>query len=378
MDETAIPATIGNYELRGTIGAGAFATVKLGYRADRDVYCAVKIILKSKMQSPEYSGLFERELRVFQQLRHPRVVQLYDLAQDDNFYYIMMEYCPNGELFAHIVSMGKLPEEETRLLFKDVMDALGSVHQLGIAHRDIKPENIFIDNEGMLKLGDFGLARYLTSEGLATTGCGSPCYTAPEVLSGKPYPARKSDMWSCGVLLFTMVTGQLPWTQRNQVQLFRQIRRGAYAIPKTVSAECSDLIRSLMAVNLEKRLDVPGVLAHPWMADVADRGVTFYEKPTVSLRTLDLFLDCDVKEKSVELGKRVASFRMKGFEKEAKRITGGKQSMKALIVPPTRTAFFKAAGLQKETQGAEGGSGGKKAQTPVIKIPIVSKAALLE
>jgi serine/threonine protein kinase len=314
--------------------------VKLGYREDLDIFCAVKVIMKETMAAEAYQGLFERELRVFQQLRHPRVVQLYDLFQDDLNYYIVMEYCPNGELFGHIISSTKIPEDAARLFFKDVMDALGLVHAVGVAHRDIKPENIFIDADGRLKLGDFGLAKYVGESGITGTGCGSPCYTSPEIISGKPYNAKKSDMWSCGVLLFVMVTGQLPWTQRNQVQLFRQIRRGAYSVPDGVGPDCANLIRSLMTVKQDARLDVDGVLAHPWMADVVNQPIAFYETPTVSLRRLDAFLEWDTVEEPLRLPPRTLSFKRGRFQRELRMIAENQKAVQSIQIKAQRTEFF--------------------------------------
>jgi serine/threonine protein kinase len=179
-------------------------------------------------------------------------------------------------------------------------------------------------------------------------------------------------MWSCGVLLYVMVTGTLPWTQRNQVQLFRQIRRGAYTVPKTVSAECADLIKALMSVSVEKRIDAPAVLAHPWMADVAGRAVTFYEKPTVSLRRLDQFMEWDIPEDPLKLPRRVESSRRKAFDKEARGIAAGKQAVQALKVPVTRTAFFRQGGGFH----ADGAEKGAKKAPPIVK-PVFNKASLL-
>ena len=194
-----------------------------------------------------------------------------------------MEYCPNGELFSQIVAKKRLPESEARLFFKNILDGVLFIHSCNIAHRDLKPENILIDAEGHAKISDFGLSKYVGDAGLTSTSCGSPCYVSPDVLTGKEYDAKKSDMWSCGVILYTMVTGLLPWTRRNQVELFQQIRNCQYRVPAYVSPECSNLIKSLMNPDPEKRLSAEEALNHPFMEATTSEEVEWKVVPIVSL-----------------------------------------------------------------------------------------------
>lgn len=317
------PNKIGPYQLRGTIGAGAFATVKLAYRADLDIYYACKIIAKQRLEEMTDKTRFEQEIRILQEMRHPRIVQLYDLYKDSINYYIMMEYCPNGELFSHIVSKKRLSESDAKIFFKHILDGIYFVHSLNIAHRDLKPENILIDAEGHAKLSDFGLSKYVGTSGMTSTSCGSPCYASPEVLSSKPYNAKQSDMWSAGVILYAMVTGQLPWTKRNHVQLFEQIKRCHYHIPPYVSGDCCNLIKSLMTLNTESRLTVEQALAHPWMAERCDEIIEWKEVPIVSLRRLDKFFEIEPSADNLKLPYRPASFgkRKRTFQKETKMLT---------------------------------------------------------
>lgn len=318
--EILCPNKIGPYQLRGKIGAGAFATCKLAYRADLDIYYACKIIPKQRLDQMTDKTRFEQEIRILQEMRHPRIVQLYDLFKDTINYYILMEYCPNGELFSQIVAKKRLPESEARVFFKNILDGILFIHSCNIAHRDLKPENILIDAEGHAKISDFGLSKYVGDSGLTSTSCGSPCYVSPDVLSGKEYDAKKSDMWSCGVILYTMVTGLLPWTRRNQVELFQQIKNCQYRIPVFVSAECSSLIKGLMNPDPSKRLSAEEALNHPFMEATTSEEVEWKEVPIVSLRRLDMFFEYERSDERIRLNYRPASFgkKKRTFQKDEK------------------------------------------------------------
>lgn len=320
--EILCPNKIGPYQLRGTIGSGAFATCKLAYRPDLDIYYACKIIARQRLDQLSDKTRFEQEIRIQQELRHPRIVQLYDLYKDALNYYVLMEYCPNGELLSYIVQRRRVPENEAKVFFKNIMDGLLFIHSLGIAHRDLKPENVLLDLEGHAKISDFGLGKYVGCDGLTSTSCGSPCYVAPEVLTEKVYNAYKCDMWSCGVILYVMVTGQIPWARRNHIELFEQIKCCSYRIPAFVSGDCAELIRGLMTLDPQKRLTIEQVLAHPWMVEAYESQIVWKEVPIVSLRRLDRFFDYDMSQENIKLAYRPSSTgkRRVTFQKEERMI----------------------------------------------------------
>jgi serine/threonine protein kinase len=245
------------------IGEGSFSVVKLSCRGD--VFYACKIVPKLLLAERGLIERFELEIRIDRQLRHPGIVGLVDLLQDEENFYLIMEFCPNGELFEHIINHQRLSETEAQVLFFQIIDAVGYCHSLNIVHRDLKPENVLFDEFSHIKLSDFGLSCYFRPDALLGTPCGSPCYASPEVLSGCPYDGRTNDVWSCGVILYAMVTGQLPWTKTNQVQLFAQIRRGEYTIPLYVSRICADLINRMMTVDCRKRITIAEALRHPFL-----------------------------------------------------------------------------------------------------------------
>ena len=259
------PPSIGRYILKGEIGHGAFSTVRLCQDGETGQFYACKIIARSRLLMHNLESRFENEIRINQQLHHPGVVALYDLLKDDSNFYIIVEFCPNGELFSHVVDQGRLDESQAKIFISQVLFALQYVHSLGICHRDLKPENLLLDQYGMVKISDFGLSRFVGPNGLVSTPCGSPCYASPECVSGHPYDGRKSDIWSCGVISYAILTGQLPWTKRNQQQLFEQIKRGEYTIPSYLSDKCRSFIAGLMTVNIEYRMTIEQALHHDWL-----------------------------------------------------------------------------------------------------------------
>ena len=287
--EVKTPAQIGPYVLRGTIGEGAFSVVKLCYHQKESKYYACKIIPKSRIRDNNLEKRFETEIRIDQQLHHPGIVGLIEIMKDDANCYLIMEFCPNGELFQYIVDRKKLTEDEAKTLILQVMDTVKYIHSMGVTHRDLKPENILVDQVGHLKISDFGLSRFVGKNNLVTTPCGSPCYASPECISGKAYNGKTNDVWSVGVILYAMVTGQLPWTKRNQTQLFEQIKKGEYSIPSYVSKGCCDLIRKLMTVDCKKRITLSNAMSHPWFADAKSAEITPTTQKVISLKKVDEF-----------------------------------------------------------------------------------------
>ena len=265
MKKNIYPKNIGHYLLRGTIGEGAFSIVKLAFHEENHQYFACKIISRENFKDIDSIKRFEKEIRIHQQMNHQSIVKIIDLKKNNLFFFIIMEFCTSGELFQLIVDKNRLTETESRPIIFQILDAVNFIHKIGVVHRDIKPENILVDQTGKIKLSDFGLATFLKNEdNLVNTSCGSPCYASPECLSGNPYDGKKSDMWSIGVLLYATVIGQLPWTKRNQTELFKQIKESQYLIPKYISEDCQDLIKKLMDPNPLNRLTSEEALNHKW------------------------------------------------------------------------------------------------------------------
>lgn len=262
------PNKIGSYMLRNTIGSGGFSLVKVAVHESTGSICACKIVPKKRLLNNQMEKRFENEIRILQKFQHPGIAILYDLFKDTLNYYIMLELCTDGTLLEYIMQRKKIQEDEAKYIFKQIIETLVYVHKNGIAHRDIKPENIMIDSDKNIKFIDFGFSAFVEQDHLFSTKCGTPNYAAPELISGKPYDGFKADIWSCGVVLYSMVFGQLPWTKVNQHQLLDQIVRAEYFIPMSISQECSDLISKMMNPDTEKRIKMEDVLNHPWLRGV--------------------------------------------------------------------------------------------------------------
>ncbi|OHT10980.1 CAMK family protein kinase [Tritrichomonas foetus] len=288
------PKSIGQYKIHGTIGYGAFSQVKLCQHMETRQYYACKIVPRSRLNTQHLETRFEIEIRINQQLHHPGIVQMIDLFMDEDNYYVIMEFCPNGDLFQYVVDRGRLNEVEAKPIFRQILETIQYLHQMGVSHRDMKPENILIDRYGRIKISDFGLSRFLGKNNLVDTPCGSPCYASPECISGRSYNGLTTDIWSCGVILFAMVTGQLPWTKRNQNQLFQQIKRGEYTIPGFISREGRNMIKSLMTVNIEQRYTVDEALNDPWLNGIPQQLNSHDIVGYVSMRQVDQYFNREI------------------------------------------------------------------------------------
>ncbi len=180
--------------------------------------------------------------------------------------FMVIECVSAGELFDYIVRRGKLPEGEARHLFRQLICAVEYCHWHGVAHRDLKPENILLDEHGNVKVADFGLSNCMRDGLFLYTSCGSPNYAAPEVISAQPYPGPEVDVWSCGVILYALLCGSLPFDDESIHTLFRKIKHGEYSIPGHVSDLSRDLIQRMLVVDPLQRISAEDIKVHPWVS----------------------------------------------------------------------------------------------------------------
>lgn len=225
----------------------------------------MKIFPKSNLTDKGDQERFQREVDTMAYLRHDNLVALYDFFWDEENFYLVIDLCPGGELFDYIVDHDKLDEPTSALIFNQIVSAIAYCHSYGVAHRDLKPENVLISKFPIVKVADFGLCGFISEQQMMKTFCGSPCYCSPECLCRIQYDGRKSDIWSLGVILYAMVTGEHPWNISNTSIMLRQILKGAYTVPSFVSNQCKDLITSMMKVNPQDRITIEQILKHPWM-----------------------------------------------------------------------------------------------------------------
>ena len=300
-----VPGQIGPYVMQGAIGDGAFSEVRLCKKKKTKEFFACKIVPRSRLHSTALESRFEYEIRINQQLHHPGVVQMIDLLCDEKNYYVIMEFCPNGDLFSYIVDRGKLTEAQAKPFVRQILEALQYLHSMDVSHRDMKPENILLDQFVRIKISDFGLSKFFNPNNncLVNTPCGSPCYASPECISGHAYNGKTTDVWSFGVIMYAMLTGQLPWTKRNQSQLFQQIKRGEYSIPSYVSPEAKNMIRNLMCVNIENRYTIEQALNDPWLKGIPKQFNEREQHGYVSMKQVDQYFGREISALDIKMDK---------------------------------------------------------------------------
>ncbi|KAG7821256.1 hypothetical protein KL928_001340 [Ogataea angusta] len=266
------PVKIGPWKLGKTLGKGSTGRVLLATNVHTGQKAAVKVVSKSMLGSdghdasaPDASLSYgiEREIIIMKLLNHKNVLRLYDVWETDTALYLVLEYVEGGELFDLLVESGPLPENTAVEFFRQIILGASYCHSLGICHRDLKPENLLLDKQYNVKIADFGMAALESSDRLLETSCGSPHYAAPEIVSGLQYHGAESDVWSCGVILFALLTGRLPFDDENIRELLLKVQKGSYEIHEDLSPEAQDLIAQMLTVDPDARIKTRDVLKHP-------------------------------------------------------------------------------------------------------------------
>ncbi|XP_078147730.1 serine/threonine-protein kinase MARK2 isoform X7 [Centroberyx gerrardi] len=255
---------IGNYRLLKTIGKGNFAKVKLARHVLTGKEVAVKIIDKTQLNSSSLQKLF-REVRIMKLLNHPNIVKLFEVIETEKTLYLVMEYASGGEVFDYLVAHGRMKEKEARAKFRQIVSAVQYCHQKCIVHRDLKAENLLLDADMNIKIADFGFSNEFTLGNKLDTFCGSPPYAAPELFQGKKYDGPEVDVWSLGVILYTLVSGSLPFDGQNLKELRERVLRGKYRIPFYMSTDCENLLKKFLILNPSKRGSLEQIMRDRWM-----------------------------------------------------------------------------------------------------------------
>lgn len=273
------PKKIGPWKLGKTLGRGATGRVLLATHQSTGQKAAVKVVSKSELQYDQdlphaeeektTQGLpygIEREIIIMKLLNHPNVLRLYDVWETSKALYLVLEYVEGGELFDLLVERGPLQELEAIKYFRQIILGTAYCHALGICHRDLKPENLLLDGQLNVKLADFGMAALESNGKLLETSCGSPHYAAPEIVSGFKYHGAASDVWSCGVILFALLTGRLPFDDDNIRNLLLKVQAGKFEMPTDISPEAQDLIARMLTADPSQRIKTDRILKHPLLA----------------------------------------------------------------------------------------------------------------
>ena len=250
---------VGAYELYECIGQGSFASVYRGQHRDTRQVVAVKAIVRARLNAKLQENL-DAESGILQSTQHPNVMQLHEVATTERHVYLVLEFCPGGDLMQVIRKHGAQSEEQTRLYLVQLARGLQHLRQRNLIHRDLKPQNLLLSSTGpnaVLKIGDFGFARHIQHQDLAETMCGSPLYMAPEILNFQRYDA-KADLWSVGTIMYELLVGRPPYTGANHVQLLHNIKSRAPQWPTHVSAACGSLLQGLLQRDPMVRLCFEG------------------------------------------------------------------------------------------------------------------------
>ncbi|XP_022973920.1 CBL-interacting serine/threonine-protein kinase 6-like [Cucurbita maxima] len=270
----------GKYELGRLLGHGTFAKVYHARNLKTGTNMAMKVVGKEKVIKVGMMEQIKREISVMKMVKHPNIVELHEVMASKSKIYFAMELVRGGELFSKI-SRGRLREDVARLYFQQLISAIDFCHSRGVYHRDLKPENLLLDDDGNLKVTDFGLSAFsehLKQDGLLHTTCGTPAYVAPEVIGKKGYNGAKADLWSCGVILYVLLAGFLPFQDDNIVSMYRKIYRGDFKCPPWFSPEARRLVTKLLDPNPSSRITTSKILESSWFRKSTPRTVMTKEE----------------------------------------------------------------------------------------------------
>ncbi|XP_072998008.1 CBL-interacting protein kinase 32-like isoform X2 [Typha latifolia] len=258
---------VGKYELGRTIGEGTFAKVRFAKNTETGEPVAIKILDKEKVLKHKLVEQIKREISIMKLIKHPNVVRLHEVMGSKSKIFIVLEYVTGGELFDIIANHGRMREDEARRYFQQLINAVDYCHSRGVYHRDLKPENLLLDVYGTLKVSDFGLSalsQQIKGDGLLHTTCGTPNYVAPEVLEDGGYDGATADLWSCGVILFVLLAGYLPFEDANLMALYKKISAAEFTCPPWLSFGAMKLITRILDPNPATRITIPEILEDEW------------------------------------------------------------------------------------------------------------------
>ncbi|KAF5357040.1 hypothetical protein D9756_006736 [Leucocoprinus leucothites] len=279
FDLSTDPKSIGPWILGECVGKGASGRVKIAKHKRTGQLAAVKILpiaplvnsrssLTTQQAKSEKQRLgIDREITMMKLMNHPNIMRIYDVFEGEKELFLVLEFVQGGELFDFLVNRGRLPANEALEYFKQIIYGLNYAHTFSIIHRDLKPENILIASlkPPLVKIADWGMAAFAPPSLQLETSCGSPHYASPEIVNGEKYQGNATDIWSCGVILFALLTGRLPFDDKNVRNLLAKVKTGKYDMPNWIDPLAKDLLIRMLVVDVKKRITIPEILIHPWL-----------------------------------------------------------------------------------------------------------------
>ncbi|RWR82613.1 CBL-interacting serine/threonine-protein kinase 21-like protein [Cinnamomum micranthum f. kanehirae] len=307
-------ANIGKYQLGKTIGEGTFAKVKVAVNMETRENVAIKIIDKQMVISNRLMDQVKREISTMKLLNHPNIVRIYEVIATKTKIFIVMEYVSGGQLSDKFSYLKRLNESDARKYFQQLIDAVDYCHSRGVYHRDLKPENLLLDNKGNMKVSDFGLSILHKPGDLLSTACGSPSYVAPEVITNKAYDGSAADIWSCGVILFELLSGNLPFDERNLSSLYRKISKAEYTFPEWFTPSQRNIVSNLLNPFPRKRITVAEILEDEWFQIDYEPSIGIGQENLINLDNVDATFDDKVGENTAETDKTKSSNFINAFQ----------------------------------------------------------------
>ena len=265
---------VGKYELGRTLGEGTFGKVKYAVNTETNEAVAIKVLDKEKIQKQNMGNQIKKEISIMKMVKHQYIVGMIEVLASKTKIFIVLELIVGGELFDKIVTVGKLSEEQASFYFEQLVEGVEYCHKLGVCHRDLKPENLLLDENGNLKISDFGLSSLYVGDAemdgasrteLLHTTCGTPNYVAPEVIADQGYDGKKADVWSIGVILYVLLAGFLPFDEGTIMALFSKIQKADFTYPKWFSPEVRALLDQVLVADPKVRISLTNLKDHPWM-----------------------------------------------------------------------------------------------------------------
>ena len=281
----------GPYILGESLGEGAFAKVRLATQIHIKEKCAIKIVDKRFLENVQDIQRLRKEIKILKKIRHKNIIQLYDIMESKTNLYFVMEYCKGGELFDYIVKKKRLTEKEACVFFHQIINGVEYLHNQGIIHRDLKPENLLLDEKNQIKISDFGLSTFYTKDNFLQTACGTPSYAPPEMLEGLQYNGEASDIWSCGIILYAMLCGSLPFSESKEDIIVEKIKKHDYKIPDYLSNEAQDILNHILKINPEERFNIESIKKHPWFNIVEPHLIKGISVESIKIPVDDKILD---------------------------------------------------------------------------------------
>lgn len=331
--QDSVPTEIGPFIFIEKLGQGAHGVVYRGEHKDTKLQVAIKCVSKLLLSTSQQQTRLMREISLLKKINHPMIVQLFNVYEDENYHYLIMEYVENGNLYEFVSSQGNLREPVARRYFLQLLSVLDYLHNnKHIAHRDLKLENILLDRYYNIRVVDFGLSNCFTEDSpLLNTSCGTPQYVAPEMVRGMQY-TKSADIWSAGIVLYAMTVGSLPFDCQEIPKLMNAILYSQPVFPDSMSPALKDLISKMLAKSSDGRISIERIKEHPWFSPREFTAINDYAMKIISEYNSEECCDKNILERMKAFNYDISNIKQKLFLNECDDITATYRLMKKDVI----------------------------------------------